>query len=81
MRSIIAMNFLPMLILIFLLQKVSQESVITRFADLALEIMILYLKDIINLQNDKPLHFENHKDDLIKLSKKIKNIKKIFFFI
>ena len=39
-----------------------------------LEIMILYLKDIINLQNDKPLHFENHKDDLIKLSKKIKNI-------
>ena len=39
-----------------------------------LEIIILYLKDIINLQNDQPIHFINHINDLEKLNKKIKNI-------
>lgn len=39
-----------------------------------LEIIILYLKDIINLQNDQPIHFINHVNDLEKMNKKIKNI-------
>ena len=39
-----------------------------------LEIIILYLKDIINLQNDQPIHFINHANDLEKMNKKIKNI-------
>ena len=39
-----------------------------------LEIIILFLKDVINYQNGQDIHFVNHKNDLEKLSKKIKNI-------
>ena len=39
-----------------------------------LEIIILFLKDVINYQNGQDIHFINHKNDLEKLSKKIKNI-------
>lgn len=39
-----------------------------------LEIIILFLKDIINYQNNQTIHFVNHKDDLGKLDRKIKNI-------
>ena len=39
-----------------------------------LEIIILFLKDIINYQNDQNIHFVNHENDLKILSKKIKNI-------
>lgn len=39
-----------------------------------LEIIILFLKDIINFQNNQKIHFINHKKDLELLSKKIKNI-------
>lgn len=39
-----------------------------------LEIIILYLKDIINLQNEQEIHFKNHLNDLKILSKKIVNI-------
>ena len=39
-----------------------------------LEIIILFLKDIINYQNEQNIHFVNHENDLKVLSKKIKNI-------
>ncbi len=39
-----------------------------------LEIIILFLKDIINLQNGQNIHFVNHRNDLERLGKKIKNI-------
>ena len=39
-----------------------------------LGIIILFLKDVINYQNGQKIHFVNHKEDLEKLSKKIKNI-------
>ena len=39
-----------------------------------LEIIILFLKDIINYQNEQNIHFVNHENDLKVLSKKIDNI-------
>ena len=39
-----------------------------------LAIIILYLKDVVNFQNNQKIHFINHKNDLEILSKKIKNI-------
>ena len=39
-----------------------------------LQIIILYLKDIINYQNEQEVHFKNHVKDMEILSKKIKNI-------